>query len=228
MADWATLFKNFIYRDVAFILGGSIVLASVAYCFDLWNPNNALRELPIPYVILFAAFAYVVGYAVQDIGGVIGVSNTAVFLIPCFLDKYLYKRFTRMDWADVDFGNSLEFEIDMGRRNIPPRTLQALERIVSLKVIGMCIGACLLVSALFVLLHRPVQWLLLSGMSFGWPEIGLTKFFSFDVVLSLVCFVFGVALIFLGRLKAMQETQFNQAMKTQDYLRSEQTNIKQT
>jgi hypothetical protein len=39
--------------------------------------------------------------------------------------------------------------------------------------------------------------------------------------------VFGVALIFLGRLKAMQETQFNHAMKNQDYP-SEQTNIKQT
>ena len=36
MGDWATLFKNFIYRDVAFILGGTIVLASVTYSF-VWR-----------------------------------------------------------------------------------------------------------------------------------------------------------------------------------------------
>jgi hypothetical protein len=47
MGDWATLFKNFIYRDMAFILGGSIVLASAAYCFDLWGSNKAVSELPM-------------------------------------------------------------------------------------------------------------------------------------------------------------------------------------
>ena len=35
VGDWATLFKNFIYRDVAFILGGSIVLESFASCLPV-------------------------------------------------------------------------------------------------------------------------------------------------------------------------------------------------
>jgi hypothetical protein len=71
MGDWATLFKNFIYRDVAFILGGCIVLASFAYCFDLFRLlDKASAGLHIPLALLLAALAYVVGYGVQDIGGV--------------------------------------------------------------------------------------------------------------------------------------------------------------
>jgi hypothetical protein len=132
MSDWATLFKNFIYRDVAFILGGAVVLGSAAYCFDVWDPY-ALREFPIPYVLLFAALSYVVGYAVQDIGGILRISSTAIPYEPGHLARCVYRCFTRMDWANVNYPNSLEFEIDMGRREVPPRTLQALERITSLK-----------------------------------------------------------------------------------------------
>ena len=210
MSDWATLFRNFIYRDVAFILGGSIVLASATYCFDLWDPN-ALREFPISYVILFAALAYVVGYAVQDFLGIFRISTTATPYAPrCFM-RCVFCCFTRRNWTEVSYGNSPEFEIDMDRRDVPPRTLQALDRIVSLKVVSMCVGACFLPSALFVFCHRPAQWLL-SGMSLRWSH--------FDIVLSLVCLGFGLVLIVLGRLKAMQEMQFNQAMRERGYLAS--------
>jgi hypothetical protein len=212
MSDWATLFRNFIYRDVAFILGGSIVLASAAYCFDLWDPN-ALREFPIFYVILFAALAYVVGYAVQDFLGIFRISTTATPYTPRCVMRCIFWCFTRMNWTNINYGNSPEFEIDMDRRDVPPRTVQALDRIVSLKVVSMCVGACLLASALFVLCHRPTQWFI-SGMSFRWSH--------FDIVLGLVCFGFGLVLIILGRLKAMQEMQFNQAMRERGYLVSSQ------
>jgi hypothetical protein len=193
---------------VAFILGGSIVLASAAYCFDLWDPN-ALREFPISYVILFAALAYVVGYALQDFLGIFRISTTATPYRPRCAMRCVFWCFTRMNWTDVDYGNSPEFEIDMDRRDVPPRTLQALDRIVSLKVVSMCVGACLLVSALLVLCHRSAQWLI-SGMSFRWSH--------FDCVLGLVGLGFGLVLIMLGRLKAMQEMQFNQAMRERGYL----------
>jgi hypothetical protein len=59
MGDWATLFKNFIYRDVAFILGGSFVLASFAYCFKLFELLNfrTPSDLTVPFVILIGALA---------------------------------------------------------------------------------------------------------------------------------------------------------------------------
>ena len=107
MGDWATLFKNFIYRDVAFLLGGSLVLASFAYCFDLFQltdfkaPSGA--DLHVPYVILLSALAYVVGYGVQDIGGVIRPSSTAVPYEPSCFGRCLYWAFTRSEWREVDY-----------------------------------------------------------------------------------------------------------------------------
>lgn len=209
MGDWATLFKNFIYRDVAFILGGTIVLVSVTYSFDLWHPNKLPTEIPVPNVILFAALAYVVGYGVQDIGGVFRISSTAVPYEPKCCGRCLYKCFTRLDWQPVDYDKDMtpiEFEIEMGRQDVPPRTLQALDRILSLKVISMCIGASLILGAVFIAVH----WL-----RSGWQFLDGVLFFS--------CLVFGLALICLGRLKAMQEMQFYQAMKKQNYPRISQT-----
>jgi hypothetical protein len=205
MGDWATLFKNFIYRDVAFILGGSIVLASFAYCFDLFPLlDKAKADLYVPLAILLAALAYVVGYGVQDIGGVIRLSSTAVPYKPSCFDRCLYRAFTRSKWRAVDYvhkdGPFEEFEIKMGGWCVPPRTLQALDRILSLKVISMCIGACALLSAVFVLIH----W-------FRQPS-------GSDIVLFIGGLVFGIVLICLGRLKAIQD-QFYQAMNNQNYPR---------
>jgi hypothetical protein len=203
--DWATLFKNFIYRDVAFILGGSIVLGSFAYSFDL--SHLICTNLSVPVVILFAALAYVVGYGVQDIGGVFRISTTAVPYKPTCGGRCLYKVFTRLDWTPVDYAQSttpIEFEIEMGRQNIPPRTLQALDRILSLKVISMCIGACLIVSAIFIAVH----WFRSGAQSHGLDEVVASSSFL----------LFGIALICLGRLKAMQEMQFYQAMSPRSIL----------
>jgi hypothetical protein len=208
MGDWATLFKNFIYRDVAFILGGTIVLASVTYSLGLWDPNALPRKMPVAYVILFTALAYVVGYGVQDIGGVFRISSTAVPYTPKCCGRCLYRAFTRFCWKPVDYVEGMtpvEFEIDMGRQDIPDRTLQALDRILSLKVISMCIGMCLSLSAIIIAIHP-----LLSGRQSYVPR---------EVVVMSSFLIFGIALICLGRLKAMQEMQFYQAMKKQRYPR---------
>jgi hypothetical protein len=70
-----------------------------------------------------------------------------------------------------------------------------------------------MLSGLFVLCHRPVRWLLL-GMSF--------RVSTFEIASAVICFGFGVLLIVLGRLKAMQEMQFYQAMISQRYPRISQ------
>jgi len=65
MGDWATLFKNFIYRDVAFVLGGSIVLGTVAHYLGLFHLKDLHESWPAPSIILLAALAYIIG-CVQD------------------------------------------------------------------------------------------------------------------------------------------------------------------
>ena len=101
MSEVATLFRQFLYRDLAFILGGFIVLSSLAYALRGRIEFSAIdwQKLPPASVVLIAAAAYVVGYAVQDVGGVLRLTSTAQFQPGCFR-KWLYKRFSGLSWRD--------------------------------------------------------------------------------------------------------------------------------
>jgi hypothetical protein len=138
MSEVATLFRQFLYRDLAFILGGFIVLSSLAYALRGRIEFSAIdwQKLPPASVVLIAAAAYVVGYAVQDVGGVLRLTSTAQFQPGCFR-KWLYKRFSGLSWRDTNYPRDKEFqfEVHLGRLEIPEGVLQALERIRSLKVI---------------------------------------------------------------------------------------------
>src|SRR5262245_30195542 len=145
MTEIVALFRQFLYRDLAFILGGSIVLLSLAYAFRGCIPSDWQKfdweKFPTAGTVLIAAAAYVIGYAVQDVGGVLRLTPTSR-LRPGWLLKWLYKRFSRVSWQDPTYPNvkEFEFEIRMGRLEIPEHVLQSLERIRSLKVISMCVG----------------------------------------------------------------------------------------
>jgi len=159
MAEVAALFKQFLYRDLAFILGGSIVLLSLAYAFRGCIPSHWLgywEEFQPASTVLIAAAAYVVGYAVQDVGGVLRLTSTGHFQ-PKRRREWLYKRFSRKEWRPINYvaenDREFKFDIHLGCLEIPERVIQELERIRSLKVISMCVGGCLLVSALIFLLN---------------------------------------------------------------------------
>jgi len=161
MAEVAALFKQFIYRDLAFVFGGSIVLWSLAYAFrdgdcipNVWQID--WKEFPTAGIVLIVLAAYVVGYTVQDIGGVLGLTNTGYFQPKCW-DKWLYNRFSRVTWRDTNYvaadDREFTFQIRLCRPDITERVFQELERIRSLKVWSMCVGGCLALSALIFLLH---------------------------------------------------------------------------
>ncbi len=162
--------------------------------------------------------AYVVGYAVQDIGAVLGITFTAHPFkpesFPCWfycrtgvswtsIPCWMYQRFTNTKWQSVSYieGNETpyQFELRIERLDIPEITLQGLERISSLKVIGMCVGGCSLLSSLVILLPLWVFWRSVPGL----------------LVLGL--FVLGVSLVCLGWVKAMQQLQFYQAIHLANY-----------
>jgi hypothetical protein len=160
MADLVSLFRNFIYRDLAFILGGSIVLLSILYTLQSCIPPNfysPLNQAYMPYILfLFTVLAYVVGYTVQDFGAVlVGLTFTGYVLEPNPFWKRLYHCFTGYEWKKPPSFENLEavhaFGISMHKLNIPKATLRDLERIRSLKVFSMCIGGCSGLSAVIFL-----------------------------------------------------------------------------
>jgi hypothetical protein len=207
MDGLVSLFRNFIYRDLAFILGGSIVLLSILSALQsyLVISSGWLQE---PYLLLlFAVLAYVVGYTVQDFGAVLvpWLIFTGYVLEPNRFWQYLYRRFmSSASWRPLSFARSqeeaLQFAIHMDRLNIPEATLRELERIRSLKVISMCVGGCLILSAFIFF----VEW-------------AYNRFGSLDWIPFALFLVFGVALICLGWVKALQEMQFYEAVNTEKF-----------
>src|SRR5262249_610324 len=125
MAEAAALFKQFIYHDLGFVFGGFIVLLGLTYAFHGCIPNGwqiAWKEFPTIVLIVFAA--YVVGYAVQDIGGVLRLTPTSRFK-PRFPLKRLYKCFSQLSWQRPTDPNRTEFPIaiHMSRPHSPEDVL---------------------------------------------------------------------------------------------------------
>jgi hypothetical protein len=203
MPEVAALFKQFLYRDLAFILGGSIVMLSFTYALRgrIGFPPIDWQNLPSASTVLIAAAAYVIGYAVQDVGAVLRLTPTSRLEPGCLL-KRLYECFSRVPWEDTKYPNAREFsfEVQLGRLEIPERVTQELERIRSLKVISMCVGGCLALSALIFLIH----------LAFDHSSV-------VDRVIFIVSALLAPCLICLRRIKGMQEMQFYQSIYDEDF-----------
>lgn len=90
--------REFIARDLVFLVGGSCVVGSFLYRF--YKPPD--QDTPIIYYLLAAGVAYVIGYALQDGFSVLRIVTTATVKKPGDLQKWLYKRFTGDDWDGVE------------------------------------------------------------------------------------------------------------------------------
>jgi hypothetical protein len=103
MNDLVRIIREFLYRDLAFILGGTIVIGSFVYSTQLWPPNVDLQNPPLWSLILFPAMAYVVGYAVQDVGGLIGISYTGYVTEPNWFCRSLFSCFSKYHVGGYEF-----------------------------------------------------------------------------------------------------------------------------
>jgi len=204
MNDLVSLFRNFIYRDLAFILGGSIVLVSAFYalraCVGLSLPSLSGNQQPY-FLFLFTVLAYVVGYVVQDFFALLPWKPTFTGYVfePYCLWKCLYDRFTGSTWKKPSFAENTDeavrFAIRMYEpKAVPKSTLRELERTRSLKVFSMCIGGSCSLSA--------VIWLIKWGCN---PPAKI------NLIAAILLLAFGAASICLGWVKALQEMQFYEA-----------------
>jgi hypothetical protein len=205
MNDLVSLFRNFIYRDLAFILGGSIVLLSTSHALRSYSGIGLHSLQDRPYALfLFTVLAYVVGYIVQDFFALLPwrPTFTGYVLEPGVLSQFLYWRFTAFGWQPVTFAMNAEeaLRFVIGIRGLPEPTLRELERIRSLKVFSMCIGGCSFVSALiFVGKWSLDKWVWHSSVRFDW-------------IAAILLLAFCAASICLGWVKALQEMQFYEAV----------------
>ena len=201
MTDLVSLFRNFVYRDLAFILGGSIVVVSILHAFDI--SLHRLQDQPYT-LFLLTVLAYVVGYTIQELVALLPwrPTFTGYVLRPGRLSLFLYWRFTCLGWQPLTFARSgeevLRFVIRMNRLVIPEPTLRELERIRSLKVFSMCVGGCSILGALI--------WLA-KGIANPSGVI--------DWIAVILLLIFGTASVCLGWVKALQEMQFYEALNAE-------------
>lgn len=150
MSELIKIIRHFITRDVIYIIGGSIVILSFMYKFNRISTTN----LPVAFYILGAGVSYILGYTIQDTFSLLPFVKTRTRLqYNTFIQK-LYKIFVGEDgkWELL-----MTINLDDARRELDSQgreRIQAqLERIITLKHIGMAIGSCGLVSSTFLILQ---------------------------------------------------------------------------
>lgn len=189
MSELINALRQFLLRDIIFILGGSSVILSVFYSF---HPSG-IPDIPTPYYFLAAGVAYGVGYAVQDLSCILGLVTTAHYFEPCKLVKWLYYRYERSKWQQPTRFDPHTIWI-MIEQCASEETKGRLERIVVLKMMGTTMGPCAIFSAVLLF----VRWY--RGK---YPEAA-----TFDLTLAIFAFVLGLGLVCLAWLKAAQQVYF--------------------
>jgi hypothetical protein len=183
--------KTFLSRDLTFLAGGGVVLLAFLHVYD------QIPLLPRSGVLLFfpIAFAYIIGYAVQEFFTLLGWVRTKAEPEPNRYAQWLYRKFERKaDWTPTprdDYKRAKQWPY---RKSTPERLRRDHERIESLKQVGTTLGPCLLGAAFLLLL----------------PALGkfTTLRLSFEGALIVASTLLGFLLLSLGWLKVTQQREY--------------------
>ena len=175
-------FKDFIGRDLIYIVAGGQVVGAFLYCFE---SVPAATDSWVLFVLL-GGVGYFVAYALQDLLSLFRVLPTVPVRKPCGFLRWIYKLYTRQECAVI----GKELSPDEHRALIAAGLHPELERLVMLQQIGTTGGPCIvlcgfLFSVAFRASHRPL-----------------------DLYVGVGGLVLGVLLILLAWLKATQRAQF--------------------
>ncbi len=100
--------RNFIVRDVIYILGGILVILSFLYVWggiDISKKSININIIPksanIIFYIIGIGLAYAVGYCLQEIFSLLHVVTTANYFQPWFPLKWLYRCLIGERWENI-------------------------------------------------------------------------------------------------------------------------------
>ena len=172
-------------RDLSYIIGGSAIILSFFYAFDRF-PGESTSTF---WYVLGVAFAYVIGYAIQDALGLCRVIRMKAGHPPTRLGSWLYKRYDLTPPQSFDEGN-----YNRGKRwlytSAPQRFKDDHERIEGLKQVAFTVGPCFFISGMIVLTRN------------------YSATAAFDRAVSCALLVIGAVLFVLGWLKVTQQAQY--------------------
>ncbi len=178
MGDIFRAFEKFLFRDLSFLLGGSVLLYSIICRFD----HLTLRELYAYEYFIWAGISYTIGYSVQDLFTLLRIVRTKADLPPSWIGRRLYYRFEHKYPTQQINSNTYKKAKQWLYEKAPERFRYDYERIESLKQVGTAVGPCFFLAGLLLISHCML-----------WIAIGLA--------------VLGIILILLGWLKVTQQPQ---------------------
>lgn len=184
MDELVRALRHFITRDLIFLVGGSSVVASFVYTFGVPpTPKD-----PVVLYLLVAGISYVVGYALQDAGGLLPVLPTTAPRKLNWYQRRLYKWYTREQWEDIPE----KWDFQRAEEGLQcERQIAWLERITSLRQVCTTVAPCWVVSAGLL----GLRWSKKVGQDFDLPA-------------ALAGLCIAVVLGHLAWVKAAQEAQY--------------------
>jgi hypothetical protein len=165
MSDHFKALEKFLFRDLSFLLGGSVVIGSGLYAFQRL-PEEGFSTFKY---FLGLGVAYAVGYSVQEFFTLAHVVRTRARESPNTLGRLLYRLYERHPinpWMPEQYDVARDWLYE----NAPQMFRDAHERTQSLKQVGTTLGPCFIVSS-YILLGKSAQ----AGMSFQSFVIDLAK-----------------------------------------------------
>ncbi|MGA2061126.1 MAG: hypothetical protein ABSG67_11640 [Thermoguttaceae bacterium] len=185
MNDLFKTFEKFIFRDLSFLLGGSVVVISGMY---IYNRLPTANDQAFKYFI-WAGISYAIGYCIQELFTLVHL----VIMKPKFplkwIGRLLYKIYDR-DWPKHNNGQDYhDAKWWLYQKDTPQRFQDDYERTESLKQVGTTLGPCFFLSGLILLMKKYIVSI------------------EFKYVVSYGLIALGVFLFLLGWLKVTQQSE---------------------
>ncbi len=207
MNELVKALKNFVVRDIIYIIGGSSVIVSFLYLF---NKTDMLgKETHTAIYLLVAGLAYIIGYCIQDTASWIRIVTTASFFEPWPSLIWFYRRFLHREWVPIfpdivdaeERRNEIFERLDKAELIIQEKTSvdnkAERDRIISLMHMGTTMGPCSLVSGILLFIKA---------------FIDRNYTFRFNITLTVSVLIISGLMIVLAWIKALQ------LMKNTEYL----------
>ena len=183
--------REFLVRDLIYIIGGGCILVSFLYRFDRLPGERT----PVAFYLLGTGVAYVLGCAAQDLFSIARFVTTGPVVKPGRFIRYIYRRFTGEQWGELKgFEPS---EVRQAIRSVlkeDEARAAHYERAIGGMILATTMAPCTLIC---------------SGLVF-WRALASCS--GFDFALAGASLALSVGLFVLAWLKASQVTQIDAAV----------------
>ena len=217
MDELVRTLKNFIVRDIIYIIRGASVILSFLYLF---NRICFITGSDSTFVWLFAiGISYVIGYCIQEFFSLIRFVTTANYFQPWRPIKWLYRLSQHEEWEGIfpDITDEQNPQQEISRKmseadikineKASPDNKAFRERITSHMMIGTTIGPCGFVSGILLLIKACI--------------LNRNCSREFNIWLTICVLLISILLILFGWIKGLQfmkntEALYNSLQKTEN------------